>query len=398
MSINAACISVVTEGSYKFSSENCCGGSNDCILYMPTYDDRFVSIRAKLLDQSNLELALQDNVSWAPIRLKDEYLHINISDVAKKLYTTLEKVREMCVKGHFENLCKGKSIAFEESVREVKGYSLKEAEIRQISEYISCNREQLQQEADRLPHKYLYIRASDELPRSLEVHPDRVCIHFNKIRKKKDRYLGSGASRKYRTACDFKTGNFFAVGVRRLLDPDTEYPQHRAQVLHSMKEVAILESLYGCEGVIGVLGSILVRGKNNAAKFFIKQPICEKGALVDNLVGLSNKNKLEITIHLIIALKNIHKGNWVHRDIKPDNTLLEGGNKVLIADWEFACHIRSPELGYRRGTLAYSSPEYAKDLLKNEIKSMIRIFKNSIESQFNLFRSFLDIILNQISI
>lgn len=68
---------------------------------------------------------------------------------------------------------------------------------------------------------------------------------------------------------------------------------------------------------------------------------------------------------MLTSLKYVHGEGYAHRDIKPDNILLDGNFNIKIADFGFAGPMagRNPEGGYygflrtQLGTVPYQAPE-----------------------------------------
>lgn len=85
--------------------------------------------------------------------------------------------------------------------------------------------------------------------------------------------------------------------------------------------------------------------------------IAEHGALSPSLVA-------QLLRQLLDALAAMHEANWVHRDVKPANLLLEptadGSPHLLLADFGIALHetdVRLTETGFRHGTPGFMAPE-----------------------------------------
>lgn len=97
---------------------------------------------------------------------------------------------------------------------------------------------------------------------------------------------------------------------------------------------------------------------------FIAMEYIEGETLADYLgrVG-SISGSMAATILLAVAkgLSHVHQFQWLHRDIKPQNILIETGGRVLLADFGIAKdlnqHTELTESGEVLGTLAYLSPE-----------------------------------------
>lgn len=83
--------------------------------------------------------------------------------------------------------------------------------------------------------------------------------------------------------------------------------------------------------------------------------------------SLSHGEKVEIIIQLLKALAYAHKNNVVHRDIKPDNILIDEESNVKILDFGIAQFYQGERLVSERttsgtvmGTYSYMSPEQKK--------------------------------------
>ncbi len=83
-----------------------------------------------------------------------------------------------------------------------------------------------------------------------------------------------------------------------------------------------------------------------------------------NLRGvLMNQPKLEATRvarlvgQMAAALNAAHLRNVIHRDVKPENILLDEYGNAYLADFNIARDLRFPSTGERFGTAAYAAPE-----------------------------------------
>lgn len=82
--------------------------------------------------------------------------------------------------------------------------------------------------------------------------------------------------------------------------------------------------------------------------------------LIDNEVKISLNDKIEIIKQVASALEMVHNRNILHRDIKPDNIIVDDDYKVKITDFG-VCHLPSSDLTTVNaiiGTPSYLAPEY----------------------------------------
>ncbi|MDF2387836.1 AAA family ATPase [Nostoc ellipsosporum NOK] len=140
--------------------------------------------------------------------------------------------------------------------------------------------------------------------------------------------------------------------------PKAEYPTLKdlTQIKHEYK---VLKSLVEVEGVIKALG--LENHQNGLALILEDFNAISLKKIIEQQLPL--KNFLKIAIQLASTLSQIHRQQVIHKDIKPQNLVVEQENIVVkIIDFSIASHlsrenqnISSPTL--LEGTLAYMSPE-----------------------------------------
>lgn len=112
---------------------------------------------------------------------------------------------------------------------------------------------------------------------------------------------------------------------------------------------------------------------------FIVSEYIEGGSLTEFV--RNNGGKLQVSflwplmLQLILGLKYIHKNNYAHRDIKPDNILITQDYTIKYIDFGLACLARCRESDCtntckgRGGTLLYMPPEFFNGTQENSLRA-----------------------------
>ena len=155
-------------------------------------------------------------------------------------------------------------------------------------------------------------------------------------------------------AIDENTGHYVAV---KLLRPDLAHDadyvtrfQREAEAASKMTHHNIVNLTdVGMDGDNRFLVMEFVSGKT------LKQIIQEKGRL-------SSRTATQITIRILSALQHAHENGIIHRDIKPQNILVNTEGHVKVADFGIARIANSATLtkgDVVMGSVHYFSPEQA---------------------------------------
>ena len=168
-------------------------------------------------------------------------------------------------------------------------------------------------------------------------------------------YLGQGGMSLVYRAIDIRTGHSVAIKILKSeYNNDIEFLERFQREAHAagrMSHHNIVNLLdVGTEGEFRYLVLEYING--NTLKDIIK----EKGALNPNTA-------IQITIRILSALEHAHENGIIHRDIKPQNVLVNTNGHIKVADFGIARITNTKTISKKDmviGSVHYSSPEQAR--------------------------------------
>ena len=175
-----------------------------------------------------------------------------------------------------------------------------------------------------------------------------------------ERELGRGAVATVFLARDLKHNRRVALKVLR---PELI---GSVEARRFLREISIAASLYH-PNVMQLYDSGVFEGSGQASGPYYVMPYVEGESLRERMardVQLAPGVAIPIAIQVAKALAHAHERGIVHRDVKPENILVEGEH-VLVADFGIAHALESSggerlsQTGIVLGTAAYMSPEQA---------------------------------------
>lgn len=168
-------------------------------------------------------------------------------------------------------------------------------------------------------------------------------------------FLGQGGMSLVYRAVDIRTGHNVAVKILKSeYNDDVEFLERFQREAHAagrMSHHNIVNLLdVGTEGDFRYLVLEYING--NTLKDIIK----EKGALNPNTA-------IQIAIRILSALQHAHDNGIIHRDIKPQNVLVNTDGHIKVADFGIARITNTKTISKKDmviGSVHYSSPEQAR--------------------------------------
>lgn len=170
--------------------------------------------------------------------------------------------------------------------------------------------------------------------------------------------LGKGISSTVRRAVSKENGDSYAVKIidvsQELVDSDGLNLREQ-----TMREINILRTVAGHENIIELLDVF-----ESSTYIFLIFELAVNGELFDYLnsvVNFSEKKARRILNQILDAIKHCHSAGVVHRDVKPENILLDQDFNIKLTDFGFAKILQPGERLYEVcGTPGYLAPELLK--------------------------------------
>lgn len=171
--------------------------------------------------------------------------------------------------------------------------------------------------------------------------------------------LGQGAYGKVYKGQDLRTGQIVALKKALASSEEEGIPPT------SLREISILKSISECEFIVKLLDIVNTKTKSGKGILYIVFQYLDfdlkafMTATMGKGRGLSNKITKELCFQLLIGIKYCHQKGIMHRDLKPQNLLIENGIKLKIADFGLSRNFCIPigKFTHEVVTLWYRSPE-----------------------------------------
>lgn len=207
----------------------------------------------------------------------------------------------------------------------------------------------------------IHIPSNEFLPRSLIYYPkgSRIFILFSKQGKHRkhcsgeDAIVGEGSDVVVKEAFEISSKTLCVITVQ-------------PQGFRADTEMILYQELYpqrvSLTGLTKVYGRTCWRSKNgeHITKVGIIMPRYQSDLLKEmrSLQNASWETRKKLAIEFAQGLAALHKIDWIHRDLKPDNLFLDAKGHIYIGDLrraERASVVRAP-IG---GSPLYQPPEYS---------------------------------------
>lgn len=132
-----------------------------------------------------------------------------------------------------------------------------------------------------------------------------------------------------------------------------------------LREVQALSKLNSCSNIVKIIGyqNMIATNRSTQSKekvgcIFLEY-ISGETLAKTNVATLSSKQKFKIIKELLLAIETAHFNGIIHRDINPNNIMLDDNGDVKVIDFGI-CKIKEMVGGatvYNMGTNLYSAPE-----------------------------------------
>lgn len=166
--------------------------------------------------------------------------------------------------------------------------------------------------------------------------------------------LGSGASGIVNAYRERSTGNLYAIKEIILDNSNVQIIQNEINVLSKLSH----------DGIVKYFDSYIC-DQDGIITYIIIMEYIEGYTLQQYIDSLKREPNLKFVVNLMIwlfqTLNYLHNKSYVHRDIKPDNIMIDIKNKrFVLIDFGLTCNIQSkPMCNYKEfvGSAAFIAPE-----------------------------------------
>lgn len=184
-----------------------------------------------------------------------------------------------------------------------------------------------------------------EAPALAEVDPAQRFV--------RQRPLGSGTFGKVSRAYDLQLG--IEVAIKRAARGENYDPAVRDQLLEAARTETTAAARIDHPGIARVYGLLAVQGGDT----LVIEEFVEGQTLRQAMEsGLDRTRSLILLSRIAFALAAVHGAGLVHRDLKPDNVILRGGDTPVLIDFGVAL-LAGARHQAGTGTPAYMAPEQA---------------------------------------
>src|SRR5204862_466661 len=146
----------------------------------------------------------------------------------------------------------------------------------------------------------------------------------------RQRPLGSGAFGKVSRAYDLELG--VEVAIKRAARGENYDPALRDQLLQAARTEVFAAARLDHPGIARVYGVLPVDGGDT----LVIEEFVEGPTLRDAMQKFDVVRSLSVLSHIAFALAAVHSAGVIHRDLKPDNIILRGGDAPVLIDFGVA--------------------------------------------------------------
>ena len=208
-----------------------------------------------------------------------------------------------------------------------------------------------------LQNENYYLEESKKLVNKIQQfgkeHKYQIFPKTNLSYYKIGRSIGRGAFGKVNLALHVLSGHI--VAIKSFNKTKNNFPIHKIKC-----EIKIMQKLRNNKKIVKLLESF----ENEKYFFIIMENVIGGNLLnaINKMTKLSETISRNIFIQLIETIKYIHSKGIVHRDIKPDNILLNLNNSIKLCDFGVSKEIKKGQLITDScGTPAFIAPEILLD-------------------------------------